>query len=189
MDTIRSFIAIELSGEIKEELAGLIETLRSSGADVKWVKAENIHLTLKFLGHIPTEKIERIKGVLDDAASKSRAFRINLSGVGAFPKLSYPRVIWVGISTGEDNVKEIYNSLEGKLEGEGFQKEQRPFSAHLTIGRVRSPKNRQNLKSSIEGLKFSSGKSLDVDHITLFQSTLTPHGPIYTPLHEARLSV
>jgi len=187
MEKIRSFIAIELDEEIKHGLASLIEKLEASGADVKWVKPENIHLTLKFLGHVSKEKINGIKRILDNAKDIFKPFRINLSGLGAFPKLSYPRVMWVGLEDAENNSKEIYDFLEKELEKIGFQKEKRPFSPHLTIGRVKSPKNREPLKSNIENLKNSLTNALDVNHITLFQSTLTPGGPIYTPLYKARL--
>lgn len=188
MEKIRTFIAIELNKEIKQELALLTDKLRASGADVKWVNPENIHLTLKFLGSISKEKIDEIKTVLDNAKNRFKAFPAALSGIGAFPKLSYPRVIWVGMEKGKDKIKEIYDFLEIELTKVGFQKEERPFAAHLTVGRVKSTKHRQNLVSSIETLKFSP-TILNVDHITLFQSTLTPQGPIYTPLHEAPFRV
>jgi len=187
MITIRSFIAIELSNNIKQELAGLIEKLKTSGADVKWVNPENIHLTLKFLGYISPEKIEAVKKVLDSIKGKFTPFKITLSGVGAFPKLSYPRVIWVGMQDGQDDAKRIYALLEAELEKAGFKKEERAFSPHLTIGRVRSGKNRQDLKSAIENLKFSPENTQTVEHLTLFKSALTPKGPVYTSLYEARI--
>ena len=186
MENIRSFIAIELNKDIKEELAKLIEKLKSSGADVKWVAPENIHVTLKFLGNISQEKIERIKGVLDKNKERFKTFSLTIAGIGAFPKLSFPRVIWVGIDEGKDSAKKIYYFLEAELEKEGFPKEERPFSPHITIGRVNSIKNKEGLKSAIENLKFAAAKTLDVDHVTLFQSTLTPKGPIYTPLYQAK---
>ena len=187
MSKIRAFIAISISSDIKQELAALIDKLKTSGADVKWVNPENIHLTLKFLGYISPEKIEEVKKVLDGIKSKFTPFKITFSGVGAFPKLSYPKVIWVGIQNGKDDAKRIYELLETELEKAGFEKEERAFSAHLTIGRVRSGKNKAALKPAIESLSFSSDKILEVEHITLFQSTLTPKGPVYTPLYEARI--
>lgn len=189
MSKIRAFIAISISSDIKQELAALIDKLKTSGADVKWVNPENIHLTLKFLGYISPEKIEEVKKVLDGIKSKFTPFKITFSGVGAFPKLSYPRVIWVGMQNGKDDAKRIYELLEAGLEKTGFKKEERAFSAHLTIGRVRSGKNRQDLKSAIENLKFSPEKTQTVEHLTLFKSALTPKGPIYTPLHKASFSI
>jgi len=187
MKKIRAFIAIELSGEIKQELSSLTERLKASGADAKWVNPQNIHLTLKFLGNISAEMIENVKTVLDSAGSKFNAFRITISGLGGFPGTSSPRVIWVGIRDGQDSIKAIHSLLEDELERFGFEKDKRPYSAHLTIGRVRSLKNKQNLKSAMEECARLSLAHLDVDHITLFQSTLTPKGPTYTPLHKVRL--
>lgn len=189
MPNIRSFIAIELGPEIKAELEALIRKLRDSDTDVKWVKPENMHLTLKFLGNIPPDTIEDVKKILDKAGMGSSHFKMGLSGVGAFPGLSYPRVIWVGIGEGGDEAKKIHSLLEEGLEGLKFEREQRPFFPHLTIGRVKSTKKKEALASAIEGLKFRPGISQKVEGLTLFQSTLTPKGPIYTPLHEARLSV
>ncbi|PIU42143.1 MAG: RNA 2',3'-cyclic phosphodiesterase [Candidatus Omnitrophica bacterium CG07_land_8_20_14_0_80_42_15] len=185
----RSFIAIELCSDIKEELASLIEKLKSSGADVKWVEPLNIHLTLKFLGGMSLDEIDTIKNVMDKTKNKFKAFQMSLSQVGAFPKLSYPRVIWVGVNDGKEKAKEIYDFLESELEKEFFEKEERPFSPHLTIGRVKSLKNKEALKSSIENLKFSSAKTSLVDHVTLFKSTLTPKGSIYTPIHVVKFTI
>jgi len=187
MEKLRTFIAISLNTGVKEELAVLIDKLKTSGADVKWVNPENIHLTLKFLGYILPEKIEEVKRVLGRIRGKFTPFKITFSGVGAFPKLSYPRVIWVGINGGKEDTKHVYELLEAELEKIGFKKEDRDFSPHLTIGRVRSGKNKAALKSCIENLSFSSGEILEVEHITLFQSTLTPKGPVYTPLYEVRI--
>jgi len=187
MDKVRSFVAIELTEELKKEVAALIDTLKPSGCDVKWVHPKNIHLTLKFLGHIHRDKIEEIKHVLDATAGGLKSFGLRLSSIGAFPKISYPRVIWVGLKDGANETKRIYELLEQDLDPIGFQKEKRPFSPHLTIGRVRSQKNKDELKKVIEGTKFSSCNSMEVNHLTLFESTLTPKGPIYSPLYNASL--
>jgi len=187
MDKIRSFIAIKLNDEVRAGLGVVIDKLKESGADVKWVKLENIHLTLKFLGSISAEEIEGVKAILDKAKDRFKKFSIDISKVGAFPKISFPKVVWAGVSENADILKQIYLFLEEELEKKGFQKEDRPFSPHLTIGRVKSPKNRPSLKSSIENLKDSSFKSLDVTEISLLQSKLTPQGPIYTPLHQIHL--
>lgn len=188
METIRSFIAIELDKDAKKELAALTETLKKSGADVKWVNPDGIHLTMKFLGNVPEEKISGIKRILDETAASFKPFSMMLSAIGAFPKISYPRVIWVGVEEGKKEASEIYNLLESRLENVGFQKEKRPFSAHITLGRVRSQKNRESLITRIENLKFSYSKTINVGHLTLFQSTLSPHGSTYTALHESRFS-
>jgi len=181
---MRTFIAIELSDGVRRELARLQDELRASGADVKWAKPENIHLTLKFLGNVDEDKIGGIKTVLDEIASTLLTFEISLFKTGAFPSLNSPRVIWVGIDKGCAETEKCASFIEERLEKIGFPKEERPFSAHLTLGRTRSPKNKASLTEKLSTLSVEPA-SCPVKGITLFQSTLTPKGPIYTLLHVA----
>lgn len=186
---MRTFIAIDLSKENKSKLAKIQDQLIKSNADVKWVEIDNIHLTLKFLGEVTDEYAGKVKEALDKIANGFKPFEISLSGLGAFPKLDYPRVIWVGLEKGKKETEEIAKKLEEELSKLGFAKEDRPFSAHLTIGRVRSGKNKETLKKIIEALNRTP-KTVNpqrVSQLVLYQSTLTPNGPIYTPLHSAIL--
>ena len=146
---MRTFIAIELSGEIKNSLAQIESHLKYSGADVKWVSPDNIHLTLKFLGEISEEKCEKVKAALDEVAKTSAPFEISIKDIGAFPKLESPRVIWVGLDKGAKEATELAKKIDLSLSKLGFQEETRPFAAHLTVGRVRSAKNRETLKEKI----------------------------------------
>ena len=184
---MRTFIAIELSHEFKQALADLQNALRRSDADVKWVEPDNIHLTLKFLGEVAEEFAGGVKGTLDTAVTGSTPFEMNLSGIGVFPKLTFPRIVWVGIDDGIEETRKIAEKLDEELFKLGFAKEEREFTAHLTIGRVRSAKNKQALKDAIESLSSqpSTINSQRVTAINLYQSTLTPQGPIYTCLHTA----
>jgi RNA 2',3'-cyclic 3'-phosphodiesterase len=185
---MRTFIAIELSPEIKESLAQIQSHLKYSGADVKWVEKDNIHLTLKFLGEISEEKLKQIIAVLKIAAKGSSAFEISIKDAGAFPDIDHPRVIWVGLDKGAAKSKVLAEKIDEELSKIGFQKETRPFAAHLTIGRVRSPKNKEALKEKIT--KYQSitvSECQKISSVMLFQSKLTPKGSIYTKLHEARL--
>ena len=172
---------------MKKELAGLQDELRSAGADVKWVNPDNIHLTLKFLGDITEEKKTDIANLLDDTASKYKSFETNLFKIGCFPRLESPRVIWVGIDKNCATIEEIADNLKVPLEKLGFPREKRRFSAHLTLGRVRSPKNKDKLVQKIKALEFNSNAFSSVSKLTLFKSTLTPKGSIYTVLYEAVL--
>lgn len=189
---MRTFIAIELPKEIKDFLRHLQEQLKRSQADVKWVEPQNIHLTLKFLGEVDDRKLDEVKQILEDTTRDKNPFSIRLSSLGAFPKIDSPRVIWIGIDKGNSQTQEIAKELEEKIAKVGIPKEDRPFSSHITIGRTRSTLNRQKL---VENLKTSAGQSVDtggelefiVTKITLFQSTLTPKGPIYAVLKEANL--
>lgn len=184
---MRTFIALELSEEVKKELSRIQEELKKADADIKWAKPDNIHLTLKFLGNVGDDKIEEIKKVLNGVSSQKRPFEINLSKPGAFPNPNYPRVIWVGIEKNSLEVEKIAQAVEGDLEKLEFPAENRPFSAHLTLGRVKSATNRDKLKQLLLSVGVRP-KSCSIDKITLFQSTLTPKGPIYTPLHIAKFT-
>ena len=180
-DKLRLFIAIDLDKTTRQQLTAIQAKLKTSNADVKWVEPQNIHLTLQFLGSTPTEQISEIKASIDAIANQLSAFKISLSKIGAFPNISSPRVIWVGIQEGADKLEKIADALNNK-----------EFSAHLTLGRIRSSKGRLELKKTIEDTNkklatSASKRQSPVNHITLFQSTLTPQGPVYTNLYEATI--
>ncbi|MDD5421908.1 MAG: RNA 2',3'-cyclic phosphodiesterase [Candidatus Omnitrophica bacterium] len=184
---MRTFIAIELSDEIKETLAQATSHLKYSGADIKWVDKGNIHLTLKFLGEISDDKCEEVKNTIDGVAASTRPFEISLKDIGAFPNIEFPRVIWVGLDKGAAESAVLAKRIDTASSRLGFQEETRPFAAHLTIGRVRSPKNKQALKEKFTtyNLKLTT-KNQPVSSVVLFKSTLTPQGSVYTKLYEAR---
>ena len=187
---MRSFIAIELPPEIKNSLADLQNQLKAQQADVKWVEPCNIHLTLKFLGEIDDKKIKEVTQILEDTTKDKNTFYIRISSMGAFPKINFPRVIWVGIDKGEEEVKQIAKSLEQNLAKIGLPLEDRPFSSHITIGRIRSGLNRERLVKGLNALETNFGKEFAefrVTRIILFKSTLTPQGPVYEILNAANL--
>ena len=186
---MRTFIAIELPKEIRDYLGNLEDALKATQGDVKWVEPKNIHLTLKFLGEIDEPKKEKINSILDAVAKEKSSYKIRISSLGAFPKLNFPRVIWVGADQGDTETKEIAKILEEKIQKLGIPKEGRAFSSHITIGRTRSTKNREKLVQELKNAADFSGSNLEftVTKITLFKSTLTPTGPIYEVLKEANL--
>ena len=184
---MRAFIAIELSPEIKDSLAQIESHLKYSGADVKWLETGNIHLTLKFLGDITEENCGKIKSILDEIGRSIKPFEMSIKDIGAFPNINYPRVIWVGLDKGTVESKALAEKIDEEVLKIGFQKEPRPFAPHLTIGRVRSPKNKEALKEKIGTTQLPTTKSHSVSSVALFQSKLSPKGPTYTKLHEARL--
>jgi len=189
---MRAFIAIEISDQIKDILARLESHLKYAGADVKWVNPEIIHLTLKFLGEITDSKCEAVKSALDVIAKRAKPFVMTVKDVGTFPNSARPRVIWAGLGNGAFETAELAGQIEDSLSKIGFPIEDRPFSPHLTIGRVRSSLNMEKLKDKIfsASLEVQSGSAVShkVTSIILFQSALTPHGPIYTKLHESTLT-
>jgi 2'-5' RNA ligase len=171
---MRTFIAIELSAEIKTYLSRLQEKLKLAQADVKWVAPGNIHLTLKFLGEIDDKTKDNVTRIMEDISKDKTPFYLNIASIGAFPRIESPRVIWVGIDKGDTEVKEIAKALEEKLSKIGIPAEDKPFSSHITIGRTKSSKNRNNLAKSMESLKENAAEGiteLRVEKITLFKST------------------
>jgi 2'-5' RNA ligase len=184
---MRTFIAIELSDEIKNTLDQTQSHLKYAGADVKWVELSNIHLTLKFLGEIDEKTCENVKSILDETAKSYKPFEISLKEIGAFPNIDFPRVIWVGLDKGEKETTELADKINTALSDQvGFDKEARVFAAHLTIGRVRSPKNKPALKEKFTTCSLKLTTSQIVSSVILFQSTLTSAGPVYTKLHETK---
>jgi 2'-5' RNA ligase len=187
---MRTFIAIELPQEIKDSLSRIQAQLKSSGADVKWVEPKNIHLTLKFLGEIDEKRLEKISAILEEVAKEKGTFALRIASCGAFPKINSPRVIWVGVDKGNRETEEIARGLEERIAKVGIPKEDRPFSSHITLGRTRSPTNRQSLAEVLNKLAVDFAKEnleFKATKITLFKSTLTPKGPIYEVLKEASL--
>ncbi len=188
MNPIRAFIAVEINEKNILQLSELISNLKSSGADVKWVGPNAMHFTLKFLGNIDTALVKKIGSALNNISKRIPAFSIHLSGISAFPNLNRPRVIWVGVDRGSDLLCYIQKELEESLEGLGFKKEERSFKSHLTLGRMRSFKNFENLKPLLKEIEFQGEVDSEINEIILFQSQLTPQGPIYTKLYEAKFN-
>ncbi len=187
---MRLFIAIELPPEIKDALGQLQVQLNASGANVKWVEPQNIHLTLKFLGDTDDKEIDAIMRILEEVAGEKMDFTIRISSLGAFPSLDSIRVIWAGIDQGDTIACQIAKDLEERIAYIGIAKEKRPFSSHITIGRTKSSLNPGKLARDIGILeKALEGKNLEfrVQKITLFKSTLTPKGPVYEALKAANL--
>jgi 2'-5' RNA ligase len=180
---IRAFIAIELSPEAKKALSELQAEFIKTDADVKWVKPENIHVTLKFLGDITEEQKIAIQNILDDYFKETQSFKIRLQTTGAFPKPEYPKVIWVG-SSGETELKNIAKIVDEKINKLGFPREERAFKSHLTLGRVRSGRDKDKLLQALKKFQDWQGPEMTVAGVSLFQSTLTPQGSIYSPLHK-----
>lgn len=185
---MRTFVAIDISDEARNTLASIQSELKDSKADVKWVEPKNIHLTLKFLGEISEETFLNVKNVLDEISSQNRPFQIEIVGLGAFPDLKRPRVIWAGIENGKTYIRELAKKIDSALLKYGFKEEQRGFVAHITLGRFRSLKNIDRLRSILSPI-IDNWKVLivPVSEICLYKSTLTSTGPLYSCLHKSLL--
>ena len=153
---MRTFIAVEVPAAIKDEIAQLVSRLKGTGTDVKWVEPGNIHVTLKFLGNIETDQPAVIRDGLHAALDSTGPFDLTLGRVGAFPDLNRPRVFWVSVGEGRDELIAMQQRIESELHARGFVREERPFSPHLTIGRVRSPRGLAKLTELVRSTAFEN---------------------------------
>jgi 2'-5' RNA ligase len=183
---MRTFIAIELPEKIKEEIGQLQAPLKKTGAFVSWVKPGNIHVTLKFLGEVPEEKIEEVSSATERAVEGVGSFSMSLKGTGGFPNLRRPRVIWIGTGSGGEELSRLAERMEQEMEKIGFPKENRKFSPHFTIGRVKSPKNIEALAGKVESTEFQT-EEIQVTEVVVMRSQLHPTGAIYTPMKKVPL--
>jgi 2'-5' RNA ligase len=181
MENFRTFIAVDIPQEIKMELDRLITQLRPYAPEIRWVRAANLHLTLRFLGSIPKDSISILANDMSQNLTGFGQFQISLEGVGGFPNLKRARVIWIGGGEGCGRLKEISPLIEKACIDNGFGKADKPFSCHLTIGRVKFPKGHEKLVSFIESLNFKS-PLFNVSEVVIFKSDLLPAGPKYTRL-------
>jgi 2'-5' RNA ligase len=184
---LRSFLAIELPATILKRIEEVQRDLKSSRADVRWVSPQNIHLTLKFFGNIEESIIESIIQLIEGPAQDATPFSLKIEGMGAFPSLKSPRVIWMGFQEGKERIVAIQKQLEREFEKIGFQPEGRPFHPHLTLGRMRSNRGKDELVREMERYREEAFGNFQVEKVILFKSELRPTGPIYTVLREVRL--
>jgi 2'-5' RNA ligase len=184
---IRSFLAIELPKPILGKIEEVQGDLRSTRADVRWVNPEKIHLTLKFFGNIEESRIEPIFKSIEEPIRNTLPFSLEVRGVGAFPHLRNPRVIWMGLVDGREVLVSFQKQIETQLEKIGFQLEDRPFHPHLTLGRMKSSRGKEELVGRIERHKEEEFGDFQVERVILFKSDLKPLGPIYTLLKEIKL--
>ncbi len=184
---MRCFIAIELPEAVKSTLSGIEEDLKKSKADVRWVKPDNIHLTLKFFGNIEEKKTEKIIEIMENICNQYAPFTIEIKGMGTFPNIKSPRVLWVGIE-GNDTLKTLQEEIENKMESIGFEREDRAFTAHLTLGRFRTSIEKEGLLKAVKlHEKDTFVGSINVQSLSLIRSDLHPEGARYTKIIDISL--
>lgn len=176
---IRSFVAIDITSNLKNKFSEIQKELALLSQDVKWVEEKNQHLTLKFLGEITKDKVENVKKCLFEISQTTIPFEIFFSGIGYFPDKKHPKVIWIGVGEKDNNFIRLVEKIEDKFLKIGFEKENRQFKPHLTIGRVRSQKSIDILLRNISKYHQVYFGKMKVNEIYLMKSTLTPVGPIY----------
>ena len=182
---MRVFMAIDIDEEIRAALSSLQQKLQSKAdikkGDVKWVNPENIHLTLKFLGAIKDEKVVEVCNIVKEVAGRHNSFELNIQTVGRFGGRS-ARVLWVGAGEGKENLLRLQKNLEQQLALASWPEEKRKFSGHLTLCRVRNPKAGVKLAVLSEDYKDFKLGIMSAESVSVYQSQLTPKGPVYTLL-------
>jgi 2'-5' RNA ligase len=182
-EAIRSFVAFDMDNDmVLKRMAEVQAELVRTGADLKLVEPKNIHITLRFLGNVTTSTVERIFEEMKRV--QFVAFDAKIHGVGAFPDLRYPRVVWAGITEGAEQLRSIFSQLEPGLRRLGFAPDPKGFSPHLTIARVRSGRNKAQLAEFISKNEDYDFGVVRAACLRLKRSDLTPRGPIYSTLKE-----
>jgi 2'-5' RNA ligase len=195
LSTIRCFIAIELSDEARTQLARLQNRLEDIFPTdvVRWTAPQNIHLTLHFLGEVPVDQLEPVKGAVLDVAATTPPFSLTLGHLGCFPNTRRPRIVWVDVSGETEILLRLQEELGTRLQkGIAFQPDTRPYSPHLTIGRIRKGVHQQRLRQLGQLLpqeipKTRTLANVNVNAIAFIRSDLKPGGPLYTRLAQGRL--
>ncbi len=190
VEQARLFWAVNLPNDVKLKLAELQVRMRRKSADVKWVEQQNLHLTVKFLGNVGRDRINEVTRAVESAVADSGPIKLELGGTGFFPHQMQPRVIWVGVRGELDKFRRLYRLVEKSLAGIGFPPENRGFSPHLTLGRVRSPKGVDDLARELEATarELACFGRVGVKTVDLMESELTSRGPVYSVLDRVKLA-
>lgn len=184
-ERIRCFIAFDVDDEnVLKRIGDAQQGLVSVGADLKLVEPRNIHATLRFLGEIPAEVVDKVYEAMKTVTFTP--FEIEIRGLGAFPNLHHINVIWVGITKGAAELNGIFNQLEPKIRQLGFSPDNKGFSPHITIARVRSGRGRAEIVQQLTSMKDYEFGLIKGDSLRLKKSLLTPKGPVYSTLYEVK---
>ena len=183
---MRIFIGIKLDEPLMEQIEKFLEPIKNINSPVRWVKRENLHITLKFIGEVPNEKFQQIAAVLSQNKFTTDSFDLQITGCGKFGKGNALNILWIGINH-HKKLEEIYSTLENLLSKGGIAKENRPFNPHITVGRNRKSFNFKSIIRILEEKQFEFISNLKVSQFQIFKSELTPDGPIYTIMKELPL--
>lgn len=171
-----------LDDATRAALAARVERLRPLAAGVAWVAPANLHVTLKFLGGVEEPKIELVQSALARAVRGATPFELSVAGLGAFPSATRPRVIWAGIAAGRGELAGLAASVEHELAPIGFPPEERPFSSHVTLGRVREARRNEQLAAAFEHGQAERFGTIRIQHVSLMRSDLSPRGARYSEI-------
>ena len=186
--TLRAFVAFKLPEHIVGRAATLQSALKARGMKMRWVKPQNLHLTLKFLGDIPETEAPKVGAVIHQVACDEPPLEMTLQGMGVFPGIKRPRVLWVGFGGQVRELKRLHRKLEDQLEPLSYDRDKRGFKAHLTLARIKGPIAPKLLLEAIEDVGHFSPISFAVRRMVFYKSDLQPQGAIYTPMATADLT-
>jgi RNA 2',3'-cyclic 3'-phosphodiesterase len=189
MKPTRTFIAIDPGKAIRDRVESLQENLAKTGAGIKWVPHDNLHLTLLFLGEVDQRDLTNVCHAVSDVTVAQTAFGMSIEGAGAFPNLRRPRTLWVGVGTGAQEVCALHDALEKPLLKLGcYRREERGYTPHLTLGRVRAERVPDELGAALKKYAGWKAGESQVTEVLVMGSELTPEGSVYTVLSRARLA-
>lgn len=189
MPRTRTFIAVDPGGEIRKSAAALQQQLARTGAGVKWAAPEGMHVTLLFLGEVDDRELVDVCRAVKDVAKREPPFPLRVAGVGAFPTPRRPKVVWAGITDGADQLHRLYTVLEEKLLALGcYRKEERAYTPHLTLGRVKGEPDGAALAGELPKHRTWDGGQAVVDELLVMGSELMPDGPEYTVLGRGEMT-
>lgn len=179
---IRMFICVELGEELRSKIASQLSVLRSIGTGIKWVDQRNLHITLKFLGDVSKDRVDTVVKAVELSVRDSRVFAMDFAGIGAFPSMTDPSVLWIGVTRGREKFSALASTIDAELSREGFPCDRRSAMPHLTIGRVKSFEKAAELNNVVPKLQQARFGEMKVDTITVMESRLYKSGPVYSPL-------
>lgn len=184
MQNLRLFWAVSLPDQVKKQLGMLMDLMKKGRADAKWVEKDNLHLTIKFLGELPANQLPLLIGTVREAVSGTGSFNLMVKGLGFFPSAQRPRILWAGLTGELDRLREVHHLVEDSLAPLGWPPENRRFSPHLTLARLRSHKGVETLTRLVPELanRCAVDMPVPVEELKLMESKLMRQGPLYTIL-------
>jgi 2'-5' RNA ligase len=185
---IRTFIAVEIPEKVISSIARVQEGIKNYGFKIRWVRPESIHLTLKFLGNIEAADTENIGRAVFEASKEYTPLSLQAKGIGVFPGIKRPRVVWVGITGQLETLVRLQKTLDKNLEAIGFPKEKRPFKGHLTLGRIKKKIDTNTFIEALDTFGNFETETFTADRVVLYKSELKASGAVYTKLVNARLA-
>jgi 2'-5' RNA ligase len=188
MPRVRTFIALDPGPAIRDRMEALQESLARTGAEVKWVERQNLHVTLLFLGEVDNRDLLPVCRAVEAVAQGRQAIEVSVEGTGCFPNMRRPHVLWIGVGKGLQEVCALHDALEKPLLELGcYRREERHFTPHVTLGRIRSERPVEPLTAALMKEKDYAAGATVIGEVQVMSSELSPKGPVYTVMSRAKL--